>query len=58
MKKTLFDPNRRFGGVGIHQAFQIARKNGGTTEVEDRVPGYSSKGAKFSIWLPKSKKEA
>ncbi len=54
VKKTLFDPNRRFGGVGIHQASQIARKYGGSIEVGNRVPSDSSQGAKFLIRLPKA----
>ncbi|MFW9850837.1 MAG: ATP-binding protein [Candidatus Thorarchaeota archaeon] len=52
-KETLFDPERRFGGVGIHQAKQSAEKFGGCISVNDRVDGRSSKGASFKIWLPK-----
>ncbi len=53
MKRTLFDPDRRFGGVGIHQACQIAEKYGGCIEVTDRVDGDWTSGAKFKIWFPR-----
>jgi PAS domain S-box-containing protein len=53
MKMTLFDPNRRFGGIGIHQACQIAEKYGGIIEVTDRVDGDWKSGAKFKVWLPR-----
>ncbi len=53
-KENLFDQSRRFGGVGVHQAFKIAQKYGGQISVQDRVPGDSNKGAEFHIWFPKS----
>jgi CheY-like chemotaxis protein/two-component sensor histidine kinase len=53
MKKTLFNPNRRFGGVGIHQACQIAEKYGGCIEVTDRIEGDWTSGAQFKVWLPR-----
>lgn len=52
-KATLFDPERRFGGVGIHQAKQIAEKFGGCISVADRIEGTYSEGASFKIWIPK-----
>ena len=52
-KETLFDPERRFGGVGIHQALRITQKYGGRMNIHDRVYGDSSQGAEFRIWLPK-----
>ncbi|MFW9800138.1 MAG: sensor histidine kinase [Candidatus Thorarchaeota archaeon] len=58
VKKTLFDPNRRFGGVGIHQASQIVREYGGSIEVGDRVPSDSSLGAKFLVRLPKRREHS
>jgi PAS domain S-box-containing protein len=54
MKESLFDQSRRFGGVGVHQAFKITQKYGGHISVQDRVPGDSSNGAEFHIWFPKS----
>jgi PAS domain S-box-containing protein len=57
MKRTLFDPNRRFGGIGIHQACQIAEKYGGAIEVTDRVKGDWTSGAKFKVWLPRTTNE-
>lgn len=55
MKKNLLDPERRSGGVGIHQCVQIASKYRGTFEIRDRVEGDHTQGAKFRIWLPKAK---
>ncbi len=52
MKKTLFDPNRRFGGVGIHQVVQLCEKYGGKLEVVDRDPNDWTRGAEFRVWLP------
>lgn len=52
-KEVLFDPGRRFGGVGIHQAMSIAHKYGGRVSVHDRITGNSSQGAEFLILLPK-----
>ena len=54
MKKNLLNPERRSGGVGIHQCVQIAAKYRGTFEILDRVEGDLTQGAKFRIWLPKA----
>ncbi|UCE09954.1 MAG: PAS domain S-box protein [Candidatus Thorarchaeota archaeon] len=53
-KEELFDMARRFGGVGLHQASQIAEKYGGRIEVEDRVDGKPIEGAKFKVWIPRA----
>ncbi|MHA1863615.1 MAG: MASE3 domain-containing protein [Candidatus Thorarchaeota archaeon] len=53
-KESLFDPLRRFGGLGVHQALQIVGKYNGHMSVHDRVMGDSIKGTEFLIWLPKS----
>ena len=53
-KEILFDPERRFGGVGIHQALRIAQKYDGHISIDDRVANDSSQGAKFRLWLPRS----
>ena len=53
-KEHLFDQSRRFGGVGVHQAFKIVEKYGGHIGVQDRVPGDLIKGTEFHIWFPKS----
>ncbi|MHA2213660.1 MAG: PAS domain S-box protein [Candidatus Thorarchaeota archaeon] len=53
-KEELFDMARRFGGVGLHQASQIAEKYGGRIEVEDRVSGKPGEGAKFKVWIPRA----
>jgi len=54
VKVTLFDMNRRFGGVGLHQSRQIVDKYGGRIRVLDRVQGDPHQGAEFRIWLPKA----
>ncbi len=51
-KETLFDPNRRFGGVGLHQSIKIIQKYSGRITVKDRVEGDYSQGAEFCAWLP------
>lgn len=53
-KESLFVPERRFGGVGIHQALRIAQKYDGHISIDDRAAKDSSQGAKFRLWLPKS----
>ncbi len=52
MKKNLLNPERRSGGVGIHQCSQITSKYHGTFDILDRIDGDHTKGAKFRIWLP------
>ena len=54
-KESLFDPERRFGGVGIHQAKSILKKYNGRLSVHDRIDGEPEQGAKFRIWLPKTR---
>ena len=51
-KESLFDPERRFGGVGIHQAKSILKKYNGRISVHDRIDGEPEQGAKFRIWFP------
>ncbi|MHA1480691.1 MAG: PAS domain-containing sensor histidine kinase [Candidatus Thorarchaeota archaeon] len=51
-KINLFDPTRRFGGVGLHQVKQIIEKYRGRIGVRDRVKGDSSQGTEFAIWFP------
>jgi PAS domain S-box-containing protein len=53
LKKTLFAQDRRFGGLGLHQAKSIISKYGGTIEVSDRVQGKFNQGAKFQLWFPR-----
>lgn len=53
-KIELFDPERRFGGLGIHQAKSIIDKYSGRITVHDRVPGDYSQGSEFRVWIPKS----
>ncbi len=53
VKEGLFDVNRRFGGVSLHQTKEIVDKYGGTISVHDRVPDTPNQGAKFVIQFPK-----
>jgi len=53
-KEGLFDISRRFGGVSLHQTKEIIDKYNGTIEVFDRVPGESSQGTVFKVWIHKS----
>ena len=53
-KNWIFDVDRRFGGVGLHQVKQIIEKYGGRIEVLDRIHGDPRQGAQFRVWLPKS----
>jgi signal transduction histidine kinase len=57
MKKTLFDPTRRPGGVGLHLARHIVNKYGGRLTFGDRVEGSRKQGAEFRIWMPISDRE-
>ncbi|MHA2072364.1 MAG: PAS domain-containing sensor histidine kinase [Candidatus Thorarchaeota archaeon] len=50
-KRTIFDKRKHSGGVGLTLVAQMARKYGGTIEVQDRVKGKPSHGAKFILSL-------
>ena len=52
LKRTLFDPTRRPGGVGLHLARHIVDKYGGRLAFGDRIEGSPEQGALFRIWLP------
>jgi PAS domain S-box-containing protein len=52
-KESLFDPTRRFGGVGIHQTIQILQKYGGQISVHDRIKDDFQKGSEFRLLFPK-----
>jgi len=53
-KKELLDPNRRYGGIALHQSKFIVEKYGGNIKILDRVEGNPKEGACFCIWIPKS----
>ena len=57
-KEILFDPTRRFGGVGLHLAHHLVEKYGGTIMVLDRVVGKPDRGVKFRIMLPNAKQHS
>ncbi len=52
-KRQLFEPTRRYGGVGLHLVRRLAEKYGNTPQVVDRVKGKPDQGltikVKFSI---------
>ncbi|NHI89316.1 MAG: response regulator [Candidatus Thorarchaeota archaeon] len=54
MKENLLDPERRSGGIGIHQCVQITNKYSGTFDILDRIDGDYTQGAMFRFWLPKT----
>ncbi|MBS3794058.1 MAG: PAS domain-containing protein [Candidatus Thorarchaeota archaeon] len=51
-KDELLNPNRRFGGVGLHQAQHIARKYGATLEISNRVKDMPHQGAELKVFFP------
>ncbi|MHA1481422.1 MAG: sensor histidine kinase, partial [Candidatus Thorarchaeota archaeon] len=53
-KDSIFDTDRRFGGIGVHQARRIAEKYGGVIQLKNRVPGGTSQGTKVVISFPKN----
>jgi K+-sensing histidine kinase KdpD len=51
-KVELLNPERRFGGVGVHQAQHIAKKYGASIEICNRVRGLPGKGSEFKVFFP------
>ena len=48
-KIQIFNPKRRFGGVGLHLVRRLVKKYGAILEVKDRVRGRPGKGLKVII---------
>ncbi|TFG94754.1 PAS domain S-box protein [Candidatus Thorarchaeota archaeon] len=48
-KKELFNPSRRYGGVGLHLVRRLAEKYGSTPTVRDRVEGHPEEGLRIDI---------
>ncbi|MGY5861844.1 MAG: PAS domain-containing sensor histidine kinase [Candidatus Thorarchaeota archaeon] len=55
MKLSLFDLEKRLGGVGAQQVKHIVDKYRGHIIVVDRVEGEPKQGAEIRVWLPGSK---
>ncbi|MCK4567127.1 MAG: PAS domain-containing protein, partial [Candidatus Thorarchaeota archaeon] len=53
LKESIFQPDRRFGGIGVHQVRRITEKYGGSIQLKDRVKGDSSQGTMVVISFPK-----
>ncbi len=51
-KRDLFDPHRRYGGVGLHLVWRIVKRYGGDIIVSDRVEGEPEKGLRVCVRLP------
>jgi len=49
MKRQLFDPKRRYGGVGLHLVHRLADKYGAWIEVKDRIDGSPEQGLEVRI---------
>ncbi|MCK5150731.1 MAG: PAS domain-containing sensor histidine kinase [Candidatus Thorarchaeota archaeon] len=52
MQGSLFDAERRFGGVGIHQSVRIAKKYNGRISLKNRVDDDASQGSEFNVYIP------
>jgi signal transduction histidine kinase len=48
-KVELFNPSRRYGGVGLHLVRRLAEKYGSTPRVGDRVEGHPEEGLRIDI---------
>jgi signal transduction histidine kinase len=48
-KSELFNPTRRYGGVGLHLVRRLAEKYGNNPEVKDRVKGKPDQGLEIVI---------
>ena len=48
-KPELFEPTRRYGGVGLHLVRRLAEKYGSTPVVKDRVKGKPDQGAEIVV---------
>jgi PAS domain S-box-containing protein len=55
MKLSLFDLEKRLGGVGAQQVKHIVDKYRGHIVVVDRVEGKPKQGVEIRVWLPSSK---
>ncbi|MBD3408460.1 MAG: GHKL domain-containing protein [Candidatus Lokiarchaeota archaeon] len=51
----ILNPERRYGGVGLHQSRHIVSKYKGTITIGDRIEGDYTSGLEVTIWLPIAK---
>jgi signal transduction histidine kinase len=55
-RDEIFDPSRRFGGVGLHVVSQIVEKYGGHIDVYNRIEESPSHGLEVRVWLPSTQR--
>ena len=48
-KKEMFNPSRRYGGVGLHLVRRLAEKYGSTPMVSDRIEDHPEEGLRIDI---------
>jgi PAS domain S-box-containing protein len=51
-RQDLLDPDRRYGGVGLHIVSQIVEKYGGQMTIDDRRKDEPSAGSEVRVWIP------
>ncbi|TFG31684.1 PAS domain-containing sensor histidine kinase [Candidatus Thorarchaeota archaeon] len=56
-KQGFFTERKYGGGVGLKLVRQMIRKYGGSIDIEDRISGKPSEGAKFVVTLRKAKQD-
>ncbi|TXT54575.1 MAG: putative Histidine kinase [Candidatus Thorarchaeota archaeon] len=53
-KHDLLNPDKRHGGIGLHQSKHIIQKYNGSINIDDRIEGDPSSGLEVRIWIPEA----